>query len=223
MNAWLSSPYRAVGVYIGGINRACAQPNLTGSWVNTQTGNGWHLIPTYVGRQAPCSGIGAPIDPANAAAQGRAAAEDAVIDAKAVNISPGSVLYFDMEAYDRTNVGCRNAVLTFLSNWTVRLHQLNYLSGVYSSASSGITDLVNNYNSTTIARPDHIWFARWDGMAETSDPAIPSTYWANHQRIKQYRGGHNETYSGVTINIDNDYLDVAAGPPPPAGVVKPRA
>src|SRR6266511_2786612 len=215
MDAWLSSPYRAVGVYIGGINRACSQPNLTGTWVNTQTSKGWHLIPTYVGRQAPCSDIGALIDPANAATQGRAAADNAVIDAKAVNINPGSVLYFDMEAYDRPNTTCRNAVLTFLSNWTTRLHQLDYLSGVYSSASSGITDLVNNYNSTTFARPDHVWFARWDGVAETTDPVIPNTYWANHQRIKQYRGGHNETYSGITINIDNDYLDVAAGPPPP--------
>ena len=27
------SPYRAIGVYIGGLNRACSQPNLTASWV----------------------------------------------------------------------------------------------------------------------------------------------------------------------------------------------
>ena len=30
--------------------------------------------------------------------------------------------------------------------------------------------------------------------------------------MKQYRGGHPETYGGVTINIDNDYLDVAPLP-----------
>ena len=29
MAAWGSSPYRAVGVYIGGLNRGCSQPNLT--------------------------------------------------------------------------------------------------------------------------------------------------------------------------------------------------
>jgi hypothetical protein len=119
MNAWLSSPYRAVGVDIGGVNRACSQPNLTGVWVDAQTGQGWHLIATCVGRQAPCSGIGALIDPTNAAAQGRAAAGDAVIDAKAVNIGAGSALYFDMEAYDRTNTTCRSAVITFLSSWTI--------------------------------------------------------------------------------------------------------
>src|SRR4029077_241793 len=27
MNAWEGSPYRAIGVYIGGANSACAQPN----------------------------------------------------------------------------------------------------------------------------------------------------------------------------------------------------
>ena len=34
MAAWAASPYRAIGVYIGGANRACSQPNLTSSWVS---------------------------------------------------------------------------------------------------------------------------------------------------------------------------------------------
>ena len=29
MTAWAASPYRAIGVYIGGSNRGCSQPNLT--------------------------------------------------------------------------------------------------------------------------------------------------------------------------------------------------
>jgi hypothetical protein len=39
--------------------------------------------------------------------------------------------------------------------------------------------------------------------------------------VHQYKGGHNETWGGVTINIDNDYVDgavvggAAPGPPPP--------
>src|SRR6188474_119778 len=48
MEAWEDSPYRAIGVYIGGLNRACSQPNLTASWVSEQVAGGWHLIPTYV-------------------------------------------------------------------------------------------------------------------------------------------------------------------------------
>ena len=47
----------------------------------------------------------------------------------------------------------------------------------------------------------------WAGT--TSDPYVPSGDWANHQRLHQYSGGHNETYGGVTLNIDGDYLDGA--------------
>ena len=46
---------------------------------------------------------------------------------------------------------------------------------------------------------------------------IPSTAWANHQRIHQFRGGHDETWGGTTINIDSDYVDgatVGVGTPP---------
>src|SRR6185503_18883346 len=54
LQAWQASPYRAVGIYIGGTNRACAQPNLTSQWVSDTTASGWSLLPLYVGLQAPC-------------------------------------------------------------------------------------------------------------------------------------------------------------------------
>ncbi len=156
---------------------------------------------------------------ATAGAQGRAAAEDAVSSGGLLGIGAGSTSYFDMEAYSTTDTACRQAVLTFLSSWSTRLHELSYLSGVYSSVSSGIRDLVGVYDSTALqARPDYVWFARWDGVATVSDPVIPDADWPNHQRIKQYQGDHNETWGGATINIDTDYLDVASAqlPPPPA-------
>ncbi|WP_336216005.1 glycoside hydrolase domain-containing protein [Nonomuraea sp. LPB2021202275-12-8] len=214
MQAWLASPYRAIGVYIGGVSRGCSQPNLTAPWVSTQISRGWHLAPIYVGHQAPCNGIGTPIT--NPAAQGISDADDAVAKAEALGMSAGSVIYNDMEGYDNGNAGCRQAVLTFLSNWTARLHDHGYLSGVYSSAGSGIVDLVANYNNSGFNRPNHVWFARWDNTPGTTDSAIPAGYWANHQRIKQYRGGHNETHGGATINIDNNTFDVSnAGAQPP--------
>jgi FG-GAP-like repeat/Domain of unknown function (DUF1906) len=61
-------------------------------------------------------------------------------------------------------------------------------------------------------RPDYLDFARWDLAATVSDPAVPAGYWAPHRRMKQYRGGHDETWGGVTLTIDNDYLDVAPLP-----------
>jgi len=33
MTAWLASPYRAIGIYIGGLNRGCGQANLTAAWI----------------------------------------------------------------------------------------------------------------------------------------------------------------------------------------------
>jgi hypothetical protein len=209
MNAWKESPYRAVGVYIGGENRACSQPNLTPEWVAAQTAAGWHLIPTYVGLQAPTSACSscAKLSSSQATAQGTAAAVDAVEAASEVAMGPGSPIYFDMESYSRTS-SASAATLAFLEAWTKKLHALGYVSGVYSSSASGIADLGNQVGSG-YELPDHLWIANWNGSTSTSDPVVPSTAWTPHKRIHQYKGGHNETYGGVTINIDNDSVDGA--------------
>jgi Domain of unknown function (DUF1906) len=208
MSAWGASPYRAVGVYVGGTNLACSQPNLTSTWTRTEEAAGWHLIPTYVGLQAPASSCScAPINPSHAAAEGDAAANDAMARSAAVGIGRGSPIYFDMEAYSRGG-GNTAAVLAFLSAWTSTLHSAGYVSGVYSSAGSGIRDLVAALG-TSFVPPDDIWIADWNGLHTTSDPYVPSSAWPSHQRLHQYSGGQNVTYGGVTINIDGDYLDGA--------------
>jgi hypothetical protein len=209
MNAWKESPYRAVGVYIGGVNRACSQPNLTPEWVAAQTAAGWHLIPTYVGLQAPTSACSscAKLSSSQATAQGVAAAVDAVDQANEVAMGPGSPIYFDMESYSRTS-SATAATLAFLEAWTKKLHALGYVSGVYSSSASGIADLGDQVG-TGYELPDHLWIANWNGSTSTSDSVVPASAWASHQRIHQYKGGHNETYGGITINIDNDSVDGA--------------
>jgi Domain of unknown function (DUF1906) len=217
MAAWAESPFRGVGIYIGGENSACSQPNLSASWVSAQTTAGWHIIPTYVGLQAPTSSCSscAKLTTAAAGTQGMAAAEDAVTEAGAIGIGAGSPIYFDMESYSPTT-SATNAVLTFLAAWTEKLHQLGYQSGVYSSSGSGVADLADAYGGT-LASPDDIWIANWNNAENTEDPAVPSTAWANHQRIHQFRGGHDDTYGGVTINIDSDFVDgatVGVGTPP---------
>jgi glycoside hydrolase-like protein len=211
MSAWGGSPYRAIGVYIGGLNRGCSQPNLTASWVAEQTAAGWHLIPTYVGLQAPTSSCSScaklSSSTSTAATQGTEAASDAVNQARIAGIGEGSPIYFDMESYSRT-AGAGNATLSFLAAWTARLHVLGYQSGVYSSGASGIADLAAKYGSTYL-EPDEIWFANWNGRASAaSDPYVPAGAWAGH-RIHQYNGGHDETYGGVTINIDNNFVEGA--------------
>ena len=148
------------------------------------------------------------IVPSEAASQGRAAADDAAAKAKALGMGYGSALYDDIENYATTNTACRAAVLRFVSGWTKELHRLGYLAGVYANFSSGAQDLSSVYTSTSYARPDALWIARWDQNASLARWAgIPGSRWAVHQRVKQYRGGHNQTYGGVTIKIDSDYVD----------------
>jgi hypothetical protein len=207
MTAWEASPYRAIGVYIGGLNRGCSQPNLTASWVSAQTAAGWHLIPTYVGLQAPTSSCSscAKLSASRAVAQGVESADDAVAQANAVGMGPGSPIYFDMESYSRTS-SATAATLAFLESWTERLHSLGYVSGVYSSSASGIADLAAEIGGD-YGQPDALWMANWNGQATTSDSYVPASAWSQHQRIHQYRGGHDESYGGMTINIDNNYVD----------------
>ncbi|HJS96849.1 MAG TPA: glycoside hydrolase domain-containing protein [Solirubrobacteraceae bacterium] len=209
MSAWAASPYRAVGIYIGGANEACAQANLSATWVEQESAAGWVLLPIYVGLQAPNNGCGcASIVPAQASAEGTAAADDAVNQAEAVGLAPGNPIYDDMESYNR-NATNTPAVLAFLSAWTTELHARGYASGVYSSATTGVTDLVQQYG-TGYVEPDQIWNAEWNNQQTTTSAYLPSTDWVNHQRLHQYQGGHNATYGGVTINIDSDYVDAGA-------------
>lgn len=219
MTAWLgASPYRAVGIYMGGVNRFCAQPNLTAPWVDAQRSAGWHLVPIYLGLQPYCTTSKKiyRFTAANAGTSGEAAANDAVVQARALGLATGSTIYNDIEAYRTTDPVCSTAVLTFMSKWTTRLHDRGFFSGFYSSLGSGVRDQVAAYGSTAYVRPDYLWFARYDGVATVSDASIPSTYWL-HRRIKQYRGGAPETYGGKTVNIDRDQFDIAPVPATPFG------
>lgn len=215
MKAWAASPYRGVGIYFGGSNRGCTQANLTAAWVDEQRRAGWHLIPLYVGPQASCTGATKKkylINNAQAGTQGAAAAQDAATQARLLGLAPQSVLIYDMEAYRTGDVACRQGVLAFMNAWTARLHDLGYLSGFYSSMGSGGADQVANYAAAGYVRPDYIDFARWDLAPTVLDPAIPYTYWGPHRRMKQYQGGHVETWGGVSINIDRNYVDFAVLP-----------
>jgi peptidoglycan hydrolase-like protein with peptidoglycan-binding domain len=226
MNAWLnSSPFLAAGIYISGASRACReQPNLTPAWVSTQLRRGWRLLPIDLGPQAPCnprfprygkdpvirSDPGSDGTFVKARRQGSAEAGTAVAAAQKLGIVAGSTLWYDLEGFDQTNVRCRRASLAFLSGWTSGLHARHYVSGVYSSAGSGIwaLDRARVKSPGVYQLPDRIWIARWDGAANTSTSYISDQGWRGGNRVKQYLGGHNETWGGVRINIDRNYLNL---------------
>jgi hypothetical protein len=206
MSAWLQSPYRSIGIYVGGANYGCGDGTLSASWVSTVSHWGWRLAPLYVGLQAPCvwqGGLGT-IDPNVAAAQGVGAADDAVTRAANIGLGAGTPIYFDMEAYNSGDANCRNAVLTFTAYWTAELHNHGYVGGYYSSSASGIADEAN----TSYLKPDDIWFANWNNQTNIfDDPYFSNSVWPNHQRLHQYQGGHYEYWGGAWLNIDADIDD----------------
>jgi hypothetical protein len=221
MATWkASSPYSVVGIYIGPLPdgpgvRACRNlPLDTPSWVNQVTGQGWRLIPTYVGRQAPCTDFRVVIDPPVARTQGIEAADDAIVRATAAGLAQGTPIYFDLEYYSTSVSGCSAAVREFLDGWVDRLHDRGYLAGLYSSLSAGIADHVQALGAGYTPM-DAIWIAAWNDTPNIygfGSYGLPDGYWNQHQRIHQYQGGHNETWGGVTLNIDTNVIDGPTAP-----------
>ncbi|NPD04022.1 DUF1906 domain-containing protein [Nocardioides sp. zg-1308] len=223
---WRKSPFSAVGIYISGDSRACrSQPNLSPTWVATQVARGWRLLPIALGPQASCQprfprySDDVTISPrptggySAAAGQGAAEAEKNAADATAYGIGPGSTIWYDLEGFDLGDTHCRESALVFTSAWVTRIKELGYVAGFYSSASSGIKmlDDARRLRPGQFALPDRIWIARWDGAANTSTTYITEDGWRPGGRMKQYRGGHNETWGGVTINIDSNFIDLGTG------------
>ena len=215
MTAWTGSPYGAIGVYIGGAERACAQPNLTSSWVTTEANAGWRLMPLYVGPQVSNGTV------TDAAAQGKASADDAATQASSLGIGSGALLYYDMEGGSYT-AAQNTTAQAFVTAWTTELHALHYHAAVYGNESGAVGAMVSAWGTT--AEPDVLDVANWNNNADDDPGADPSGYWHGH-RVHQFQGDTNATYGGVTINIDQDYFSLAApcGPALSSGTaVQPR-
>jgi len=216
MQEWIThSPYRVVNLYIGGVNRACSNLPLTADYLAQLSQLGWKFIPTWIGPQAPCSNIIVKMsaDPEVAYQQGVEEANAAIEAAANLGLTlagdVGTILYYDVEAYDTKNGGCRTAVSSFISGWTAQLHNRGNLSGVYGSAcGSALTDFL-----FIEPVPDAIWVAHW--IRNSYDPTVTvwnvacldDSLWNNHQRIRQYTGTHQETWGSTTLIMDSNVLD----------------
>lgn len=206
MRAWLQSPYRTAGVYLGGMNVGCPSSVIDKEWVDGAVGMGWSIMPIYVGRQAPvdiCGCASIRTSPASQPrADGAAAADDAVKLAAAAGLKPGTIIYYDMEGYDTSIAANTPAVMKFLAGWTFRLHERGYLSAVYSSSSSGIRDLANYDGRAGHYSPDVIWMANWNGEIGTyNDRWVSNNLWRG-RRVHQFYGARDERWGGVRLNID---------------------
>lgn len=218
---WSNTPWSWVGVYIGGSVRACSQPNLTSSWFNTTYAQGWRYELIWVGPQAPCTTFSSRISSNTSTAyqQGKDEAVKAwnALNALGFGNATNTPVVYDMESFPNDSA-CRSAVKNFMQGWVDQLAVAPaQLSGMYGSAcASYVAD------EASLARPPRfISGADWDG-----DPSVyhlscvASTSWTNHQRFKQYQGDHNETYGGVTLNIDSNCAD---GPTAAGGYLYPNS
>jgi photosystem II stability/assembly factor-like uncharacterized protein len=212
---WLvQSPYRAVNLYIGGGARACSNRALTASLLTELDRSGWKFIPTWVGPQAPCQasvGLRMSSDPAVARAQGVNEANAASAAAAGLGLAEpdgsGAILYYDMEYYNTADAACHAAVKAFVSGWSAQLHARGSLAGVYATGSP-----LKSFTALSDV-PDAIWAAHWIKSSYNKDATVWDVYnlsndlWNDHQRIRQYTGGHVETWGGVSLNIDCDVID----------------
>lgn len=212
LKAWRdASPYGALGIYTSGSQRGCTQPRLTVDWVRQARSMGWRFLPVHVGLQAPCADPSHKpkrIDPATAVDQGRDEAGEAVRALRALGIAVGSPVYLDIEAYPPHDPVCGQAVVDFTLGWTAGLHDAGYGSGFYSSLDSGIADLAAAARAGSSPLPDALWYARWDGKADTDGSGgLAADLWSSHQRVHQYNGNVEETYGGATLTVDRNHVD----------------
>lgn len=212
---WDASPYTAVNLYIGGSSRSCSNANLSASFLTQLQQQGWKFIPTWVGPQAPCTNYSSkiPLDPGEAYFRGVAEADAALAVAQQLGLTDASqsstVIYYDLEPFNIDNTACLNAVKNMVVGWSERMQAAGNTAGVYGSYYSGMA----TFASHPTVVPDAVWLAHWisssyDSTATVWDVfRIPNTLWPDHQRIRQYAGDHNETWGGLTLNIDSNVLD----------------
>lgn len=208
---WDESPYSVFNLYLGGNSFFCDEQPLDADWVHRVAGQGWTFILTWVGPQAPCTGFIHKMswDPALAYNEGKIEAALAAYAADHLGLMSDRVIYYDMEGYTNASSACRAAVQSFIQGWTEQLHDFGLKAGGYGGAcSSYLADWSLNNPA-----PDDVWIAHWTSSSYDPDatvwdaPCLSNALWADHQRIKQYAGGHVESWGGLSISIDSNVLD----------------
>lgn len=239
MDAWnLNSPFTAIGIYVSGNSRYCGdqyQPNLTPTWVSTNSTNGWRFLPIHVGYQSPCfknnpnSRVQKKHMSTNvntARSQAHSDALETIAALKRLGFKDANTASFlDLEWYSRTKA-CDNVVLEFIDEWTETLHENHFMSGVYSSGSAAIKAMDDALAArrSGFNRPDYAWIAWTNGEANVDGGTyLRDSFFTPHRRIHQYLNGKTVSYAGSSVNIDWDWVDIGYGSvpsvePKPCGV-----
>lgn len=210
-NLYTHSPYGTYGFYVGGltVNRVC--PNHasfhTKAWADAVKRQGWNLQPIYSGRQPSC--LGSPSYPISsntttAFNQGVADGRDAITQAYARGIS--GPLWLDIEGYVANGLSCQPATDAYTKGWmqTVAANRA-YITSLYAS----YPNVIRAASWPVAQRPYQVTVPHWNNVPGVYSglPNLPRSYWVNHQRGHQYRGGHNEVWNGQTYLVDNNCYD----------------
>jgi hypothetical protein len=210
---WDHSPYSTINIYLGGVSAACPM-NRDAGWLYDVSQQGWSFILTWVGPQASCTSYNHRMssNPATAKQQGRDNADAAVATARQKGFLGDLVIYYDLESFSKglEDAGCRAAADSFLQGWSERIHELGEYAGAYGTpCTSYISDWADNNNP-----PDDVWIANWNTVYEYDPtetvwdiPCLSNNLWKNSQRLKQYTGGHKETWGGLQKSIDSNVLE----------------
>lgn len=217
MDRWqTSSPFTGVGIYIGGVHRACNQRHLTPRWVSHQLRAGWKLLPIWVGPQASCTGYRHRIKsrpggneqyPAARARAGREA-RLAVRAARALRLPRGELIFYDIEPFDVGRRHCRGSSLAFLDEWTREVHRRGYRSGVYSHVNSGISLL--SRTGRNYARPDAVWYAWIDRVGSMPRKYVSNATFMQASRVHQYALDTRVNFGGFRMDIDWNFVSLGA-------------
>jgi hypothetical protein len=217
---WDHSPYEFYALYLGGIHLPSLCASASAAWISTVHQQGWSFVPTWVGPQAPCSSYKYKMssDPAISYQQGRHEAELASQKAASLGFTNygwgGTIIYYDLEPYGVPTLECRQPVQAFMNGWVERLDELGNQAGGYGSRNSYPSDWASISHV-----PDDVWPASWyasgyDPYASVNSISWLEGLWVNHQRIRQYAGEVNNTWGGVTLNVDIDVADGMVAMPP---------
>ncbi|WP_188111100.1 glycoside hydrolase domain-containing protein [Nocardioides antri] len=217
MDRWrTASPFTGVGIYLGGIHRACEQRHLTPRWVTRQLRAGWKLLPIWVGPQASCTGFDhrivsrpGPLDRYGAArADGARQARWAAATARSLRLPRGELIFYDLEGFDTRNERCRRSSLAFLEAWTEQIHRSGYRSGVYSHVNSGIALLSRTGSAYT--RPDAVWYAWIDRVGGMPGEYVADPAFMRASRVHQYALDTSVEFGGIEMSIDWNFVSLGA-------------
>jgi len=210
---WDNSPYQVFNLYLGGVSFACKNNPLDAVWVRKVAEQGWKFIQAWVGPQAPCSSYSHRMSDNKTTAynQGRQEAQDAAEAAFELGFFNNKIIYYDVEAYSDDSSACHQAVQSFLRGWVEELHARGYKAGAYGSSCTSYMTGWADINPPL----DDVWIANWYYPPRSYDPqatvwgaaCLSNDLWNDHQRIRQYTGGHSETWGEVSITIDSNVLD----------------